>query len=179
MTHCWGWDQTVTVHIALSYHLAWDTFIFPLSHNFRFPMYVYCDVSVVARDKRVRMNDATQIFAVHCLAAGWLGLSLDRQKLQRRYFLTANLSLEVLSICLFQFNKKKLLSLPSFDWLKCLCIILMFHKVSMRPGTPGVERMKVTDAVIISKKWEIITGTEILGCWVHIRLKCHKKVTRG
>ena len=30
---------------------------------------VYCDVSVVARDKRVNMNDATQIFAVHCLAA--------------------------------------------------------------------------------------------------------------
>ena len=36
---------------------------------------VYCDVSVVARDKRVNMNDATQIFAVHCLAAAAAGPS--------------------------------------------------------------------------------------------------------
>ena len=86
VTHCRGWNQTVTVDIAISYHLAWDTIIFPLSHNFRFHLYVYCDVSVVARDKRVRMNDATQIFAVRCLAAGQASHSTDRSNKDDIFF---------------------------------------------------------------------------------------------
>ena len=92
------WNQIVTfnINITLSYHsLAWDLFIFPLSHN----LCVYCDVSVVARDKRVNMNDATQKH----LHSAWLPLShslnrTDEKYQQRRYFPAAHLSLDILSI---------------------------------------------------------------------------------
>ena len=92
------WNQIVTfnINITLSYHsLAWDLFIFPLSPN----LCVYCDVSVVARDKRVNMNDATQKH----LHSAWLPLShslnrTDEKIQQRRYFPAAHLSLDILHL---------------------------------------------------------------------------------
>ena len=73
-------------HFPYKYHslfiirwMASDLSIFPLSLNLSL-MSVYCDVSVVARDKRVNMNDATQKH----LHSAWLPASLSLTRTDRK-----------------------------------------------------------------------------------------------